>query len=109
MGYTPGGGEERGRLAFVLVNLVNKIADGYSTARSIVLGAAIAHELGHLLISKQHTKTGIMKSYLNQSDFRKVGRGELSFTAEQARLIQNSFNAVTVTRTSPIACSVLWN
>ena len=78
MGYTPGGGEERGRLAFVLVNRVNKIADGYSTARSIVLGAAIAHELGHLLISKQHTKTGIMKSYLNQSDFRKVGRGELS-------------------------------
>ena len=78
MGYTPGGGEERGRLAFVLVNRVNKIADGYSTARSIVLGAAIAHELGHLLISKQHTKTGIIKSYLNQSDFRKVGRGELS-------------------------------
>ena len=40
MGYTPGGGEERGRLAFVLINRVNKIADGYGTTRSIVLGAA---------------------------------------------------------------------
>ena len=62
MGYTPGGGEERGRLAFVLINRVNKIANGYGTARSIVLGAAIAHELGHLLISKEHTRTGLMKA-----------------------------------------------
>ena len=65
MGYTPGGGAERRRLAFVLINRVHEIADGYSTARSIVLGAAMAHELGHLLISKEHTQTGIMKAYLN--------------------------------------------
>ena len=90
MGYTPGGGEARGRLAFVLINRVNEIADGYSTARSIVLGAAIAHELGHLLISKEHTNTGIMKAYLNQSDFRKARKGELRLTAEQARHIRNS-------------------
>ena len=90
MGYTPGGGEERGRLAFVLINRVNEIADRYSTARSIVLGAAIAHELGHLLISKEHSKTGIMKAYFNQSDFRKARQGELRLTAEQARHIRNS-------------------
>jgi hypothetical protein len=87
MGYTPGGGEARGRLAFVLINRVNKIADGYGTARSIVLGAAMAHELGHLLISKEHSKTGIMKATLNQSDFRKLRQGELRLTAEQARHI----------------------
>jgi hypothetical protein len=90
MGYTPGGGEERGRLAFVLINRVNEIADGYTAARSIVLGAAIAHELGHLLISKEHTNTGIMKAYLNQSDFRKVRTGKLRLTAEQTRHIRNS-------------------
>jgi hypothetical protein len=90
MGYTPGGGEERGRLAFVMIKRVNEIADGYSTARSIVLGVAIAHELGHLLISKEHTETGIMKAYLNHSDFRKARQRELRFTTEQARLIRNS-------------------
>jgi len=93
VGYTPGGGEERGRLAFVLINRVNEIANEYGTTRSIVLGAAIAHELGHLLISKEHTRTGIMKAYFNQSDFRKVRQGELRFTAEQARLIRNSISA----------------
>lgn len=96
MGYTPGGAEVRGQLAFVLINRVNEIADGYGTARSIVLGAAIAHELGHLLVSRQHTKTGIMKAYFNQSDFRKVRQAELSLTAEQARLIRNSISARTV-------------
>jgi hypothetical protein len=93
MGYTPSGGEVRGRLAFVLLNRVNEIADGYSTPRSLVLGAAIAHELGHLLISKEHTNTGIMKAYLNQSDFRKARTGKLRLTAEQAQLIQNAFSA----------------
>ena len=106
MGYTPGGGEERGRLAFVLINRVNEIADGYSTARSIVLGAAIAHELGHLLISKEHSKTGIMKAYLNQSDFRKARQGELRLTAEQARHIRNSSARVAPSEPSPITCSV---
>ena len=93
MGYAPGDGEERGRLAFVLINRVHEIADGLSIARSIVLGAAIAHELGHLLISKEHSKTGIMKAYLNQSDFRRARQGGLRFTAEQARLIRNSISA----------------
>jgi len=95
MGYTPSGGDERGRLAFVMINRVNEIADGYSTARSIVLGAAIAHELGHLLISKEHTETGIMKAYFNQSDFRKARQGELRFSAEQARVIRNSTSTPT--------------
>ena len=90
MGYTPGGGEQRGRLAFVLINRVNEIADGYSTARSLVLGTAIAHELGHLLISKEHTNTGVMKASLNQSDFRKARNGEFRLTAEQARHIRNA-------------------
>jgi len=101
MGYTPGGGEERGRLAFVLINRVDEIANGYGTARSIVLGAAIAHELGHLLISKEHTKTGMMKVNWNQSDFRKLRQGDLRFTAEQARLIRNSVSARSTEREHP--------
>ena len=90
LGYTPASPGERGRLAFVLINRVNEVANRYGTARSIVLGAAVAHELGHLLISKEHSNTGIMKAYLNQSDFRKARQGELRLTDEQARHIRNS-------------------
>ena len=38
MGYTPGGGTERGRLAFVIVNRVHEVSDGYRAPRSVVLG-----------------------------------------------------------------------
>ena len=39
MGFTPGTDDVRGRLAFVLINRVNKIAEGYAASPSIVLGA----------------------------------------------------------------------
>ena len=54
------------------------------------LAPPLRTRLGHLLISKEHSKTGIMKAYLNQSDFRKARQGELRLTAEQARNIRNS-------------------
>jgi hypothetical protein len=88
MGYTPGGGTERGRLAFVMVNRVLEISDGYGAPRSVVLGVAIAHELGHLLLSKEHSTAGIMKPYLNQADFRSARNGRLLFTDEQARILR---------------------
>ena len=88
MGFTPGTDDARGRLAFVLINRVNEVAAGYGASPSIVLGTAIAHELGHLLISKEHTTVGIMQPYLNQSDFRNAWEGRLLFTSEQAEAIR---------------------
>jgi hypothetical protein len=89
MGYTPGGGTERGRLAFVIVNRVLEISDGYGAPRFVVLGVAIAHELGHLLLSNEHSATGIMKPYFNQADFRSARHGRLLFTDQQARLLRS--------------------
>jgi hypothetical protein len=67
---------------------VNRIAEGYAVSPSIVLGVAIAHELGHLVISKEHTAVGIMQPYLNQSDFRDAREGRLLFTSEQAEAVR---------------------
>ena len=82
MGFTPGTDEVRGRLAFVLMNRVNKIAEGHAVSPSIVLGVAIADELGHLLNCKEHTAVGIMQPYVNQSDFRNAREGRLLFTSK---------------------------
>jgi hypothetical protein len=89
MGFTPGTDEARGRLAFVLINRVNDAAAGYVVTPSIVLGVAIAHELGHLLISKEHAAVGIMQPYLNQSDFRNAREERLLFTSEQAEAVRH--------------------
>jgi hypothetical protein len=88
MGFTPGSDDERGRLAFVLIDRVSEVAAGYGASPSLVLGAAIAHEVGHLLISKEHSATGIMQPYFNQSDFRDARAGRLLFTSEQAEAVR---------------------
>jgi hypothetical protein len=88
MGFTPGTVEARGRLAYVLINRVNEVAAGYGASPSIVLGVAIAHELSHLLISREHTAVGIMQPYFNQSDFRNAREGRLLFTIEQAEAVR---------------------
>jgi hypothetical protein len=98
MGFTPATDDARGRLAFVLMDRVNKVAAGYTVLPSIVLGAAIAHELGHLLISGEHQAVGIMQLNLNQSDFRLAREGRLLFTVEQAEAIRRSAGVIASSR-----------
>jgi hypothetical protein len=88
MGFTPGTDDVRGRLAFVLINRVNEVAQGYRVSPFVVLGAAIAHELGHLLTTKEYHLTGLMQPYFNQSDFRNAREGRLLFTREQAEAVR---------------------
>jgi hypothetical protein len=88
LGYTPGGQAERGKLAFILMDRVTAIARGYDAPTFVVLGAAIAHELGHMLLTKEHSAAGVMKAYLNQTDFRKAGNGQLTFTEDQSQRLR---------------------
>jgi hypothetical protein len=71
-------------VACVLQSRVDAIADGYSAPRPIALAAAIAHELGHLLMFNAHSKTGIMRPTWNQPDFQAAIHGKLLFASQQA-------------------------
>jgi len=53
-----------------------------------VLGASLAHELGHLVLhSSAHSRVGIMSPRLDRRQIRALERGELLFTADEtARL-----------------------
>ncbi|MCP5119661.1 MAG: hypothetical protein GY953_53360 [bacterium] len=49
-----------------------------------VLGYAMAHEIGHLLLGKgSHASSGIMKGSWGKKDLRKVETGELGFNGKQ--------------------------
>jgi hypothetical protein len=89
MGFAPGSETERVHLAYILMHRVDEIAAGYHAERDVVLGAAIAHEIGHLLLPRDsHSKSGIMRAVWNQSDFRNAKRGELLLTADQVAQIR---------------------
>jgi len=54
-----------------------------------ILGAAIAHELGHVLLgSDSHSAKGIMRPHWKGEDFARGPQGGLAFTPEQAQVIR---------------------
>jgi hypothetical protein len=55
----------------------------------IILGCAIAHELGHLLLgTNSHSDAGIMQPRWESNQFRQLMIGNLIFTTEQSKLMQ---------------------
>jgi hypothetical protein len=88
MGFAPGSETARGHIAYVLDHKVDDVAQGYRTNKAVVLGVAMAHEVGHLLLFNAHSKTGLMRPDWNQADFRNAAQGQLLFTAEQGTQIR---------------------
>ena len=55
----------------------------------IILGCAIAHELGHLLLgTNSHSDSGIMQPRWGPNQFRQLMIGNLVFTTEESKLMQ---------------------
>jgi hypothetical protein len=78
----------RATAAYVFFDRVREFADRGHLDAWIVLGCAIAHELGHLLLPvNAHAADGIMRA---RWDSHLIGRagGFLSFAPDQARLLR---------------------
>jgi hypothetical protein len=64
--------------------------------QGMLLGAVMAHELGHLLLgTNSHAPVGLMRASWNADDLAAVGQGNLHFTAEQTQSLRvrlQSFN-----------------
>ena len=68
---------------------VRHLADAMVIGPGPVLGAAIAHELGHLLLdSHAHSHDGVMAGRLRPPELIRAARGELRFDAQQAEAIR---------------------
>jgi hypothetical protein len=55
---------------------------------AVLLGAALVHEIGHLLLGPGHSPRGVMKPRFRRTDLQQAARGELRFTPEQSRQIR---------------------
>ena len=59
-----------------------------------ILGFAIAHEIGHLLLgSNSHSRLGLMRGKWNKEDMQSGARGLLFFQPEQAEVIRTGVRA----------------
>ncbi len=81
-GYVPCG------TASVFYDRVIAFASVWASHSPEILGDAMAHELGHLLLGNRHSRQGIMKALWTFRDLDLARRGQLQFSNEQLVALQ---------------------
>jgi hypothetical protein len=74
-------------LAGVYYPMVKQMANDFLMEEAPILGAAIAHEIEHLL-GADHSPTGVMRARFNRQNIGEMGKGGLLFDREQAARIR---------------------
>jgi hypothetical protein len=99
MGLAPGNGPDR-KMAYIFYSNVEarfwrllRQQGGARLYRPVsmanILGHAIAHEIGHLLLNQQvHSAHGIMRGEWGFADFRDMTEGTFLFTPQQTEFLQ---------------------
>ena len=72
-------------VAFVFYHRVESLAVELRGARDVLLGYALAHEVGHLLLgTNSHSPNGIMRARWTEKELRLASAGCVSFFPQQA-------------------------
>jgi len=83
------GEDGRGQQADVFYDRIAKIESDQARDRAVLLGAVMAHELGHLLLGPHaHTATGITQARWDEEAVQKVAQGLTGFDVEQSGRIR---------------------
>jgi hypothetical protein len=74
--------------AYLLLPRVLATADRQHLPVSLVLGYALAHEIGHGLLGAGHLAEGIMLGRLGKTEWMHAEKGQLLFTSKDARRLR---------------------
>jgi hypothetical protein len=86
--------------ANVYVDRISAIADGRKYRQPVVMGAVIAHELGHLMLGiGSHSKAGLMSLPWGPDALTAADQGTLSFSKKEARQLEKAAEKRTTTVT----------
>ena len=81
--------DRRHTQALVSYGRVDFLAFQWDIERASILGAAAAHEIGHLLLRQTyHSKLGIMRAEFRKEDFQYFNWRHLRFTEEQTQAMR---------------------
>lgn len=83
-----------GHIANIFYDRLKGLSRAWGQFSGNVLGEAIAHELGHLLLGSQHSRRGIMKARWNFRDQLLINRCQMGFSREQATALQRAVRSL---------------
>ena len=82
--------------AWVFYQRVEDAAASEIASPPQILGCAMAHEIGHLLLGPDHhSREGIMCARWNQKSLEEASKGQMLFTRDQAQLIRTEVQTTT--------------
>ena len=79
-----------GCMAYIFYSRIETVAADGDASLSDILGHAMAHEIGHLLLGPGHSQVGIMQAEWTREDLARAARNQLSFTPQQIGLLRGS-------------------
>lgn len=99
----------RGRLAYAFFGRIENFARDTRTDAGSVLGHVMAHEMGHLLLSREaHSLFGLMRGRWHESQAELVSAGMMTFTNDEAAVIRQRVAEMTADlRLSTCDCRLL--
>ena len=83
--------DKPGHLAYVFYHRIEEFvqARNLHEHKARLLGLAMAHEIGHLLLPLYpHSSRGVMRARWDRQDFELAARGNLEFTPKQTEIIR---------------------
>jgi hypothetical protein len=95
MGIAPRNGTEPGRIGYVFYDAVSARARRHDLPVGTLLGYAMAHELGHLLLPPEaHGKEGVMRGNWDAGDMRLIRLGRLAMADREIALIRSYLDSL---------------
>jgi hypothetical protein len=75
--------------------------------RQDIIGAAIAHEIGHLMLAERgHSRTGLMSARWDKQEFKSLAQGRFGFSASQVQRMKAVVEARSVERAQQLQLSL---
>jgi hypothetical protein len=76
-------------VGWVFFRRIERASEAYALDSGVVLGHAIAHEVGHLLLPRgTHGPSGLMRATWRMDDMRDAGQGHLRFSPAEGAIIR---------------------
>ena len=76
------------RYASVYASDIHKYADHHGLPAGTLLAYAVTHEIGHLLLGRSHSPTGIMRGAWGKADYRDMAQRWLGFGAAELQALR---------------------